>query len=201
MSGISNDSALDADFRAKLRELLTKTLDGTTLVETHEERPNNWGTHAAASRAAVAAYLGDTAELDRTAKVFHGWLGNRDAYVGFSYGRLSWQCHPDAPVGINEKGCMRDGHSIDGALPDEIRRGGDFQWPPAVSRMDRANALLGALWQCPNRIQLTASLHKFNGMPARPIVPNTLEFTRIRRSGERRWLRDCHPSPSFTALY
>lgn len=125
------DSALDADFRAKLRELLTKKLDGTTLVETHEERPNNWGTHAGASRAAVAAYLGDTAELDRTAQVFHGWLGNRDAYAGFSYGSLSWQCHPDAPVGINEKGCMKDGHSIDGALPDEMRRGGGFQWPPA----------------------------------------------------------------------
>ena len=125
------DSALDADFRAKLRELLTKTLDGMTLIETHERRPNNWGTHAGASRAAVAAYLGDTAELARTAQVFHGWVGDRTAYSGFSYGSLSWQCHPDAPVGINEKGCMRDGHSIDGALPEEMRRGGDFQWPPA----------------------------------------------------------------------
>ena len=26
---------------------------------------------------------------------------------------------------------MKDGHSIDGALPEEMRRGGDFQWPPA----------------------------------------------------------------------
>ena len=127
------DSALDADFRAKLRELLTKTLDGKTLVETHEERPNNWGTHAGASRAAVAAYLGDAAELARTAQVFHGYLGDRASYAGFSYGSLSWQCDPDKPVGINPKGCMKDGHSIDGVLPDDMRRGGDFQWPPEAT--------------------------------------------------------------------
>ncbi|UCC50310.1 MAG: alginate lyase family protein [Anaerolineaceae bacterium] len=125
------DSSLDADFRVKIRDLLTKTLDGKTLVSTHEERPNNWGTHAGASRAAVAAYLGDTAELARTAQVFHGWVGDRTAYSGFSYGDSSWQCNPSEPVGINPKGCMKDGHSIDGALPEEMRRGGDFRWPPA----------------------------------------------------------------------
>ena len=32
-----------------------------TLVSTHENRPNNWGTHAGAARAAVARYLGDSA--------------------------------------------------------------------------------------------------------------------------------------------
>jgi hypothetical protein len=25
---------------------------------------------------------------------------------------------------------VRDGHSIDGVLPDDMRRGGGFQWPP-----------------------------------------------------------------------
>ncbi len=124
------DSSLDADFRVKIRDLLTKTLDGNTLVETHEVRPNNWGTHAGASRAAVAAYLGDTAELERTAQVFHGWVGDRSAYSDFSYGDLSWQCDSSKPVGINPKGCMKSGHSIDGALPEEMRRGGSFTWPP-----------------------------------------------------------------------
>jgi hypothetical protein len=125
------DPGLDADFRDKLRELLTTHTDSgpASLVECHERRPNNWGTHCGAARAAVAAYLGDKAELARTAQVFRGWLGERDAYAGFRYGDLSWQCDPSRPVGINPAGCMRDGHPIGGVLPDDQRRAGGFHWP------------------------------------------------------------------------
>ncbi|MEZ4662269.1 MAG: alginate lyase family protein [Caldilineaceae bacterium] len=142
----SADADLDTQFRIKLRALLTKSLDGLTLQSTHEERPNNWGTHAGASRVAVALYLGDSAELERAATVFHGWLGNRAAYSGFSYGDLSWQADPANPVGVNPLGSMKDGHSIDGALPEEMRRGGAFQWPPAPTGYPW-EALQGALVQ------------------------------------------------------
>ena len=95
-------------FRPWLRSLLTESLSGRSLVNTHEERPNNWGTHAGASRAAIAAYLGDSAQLARTAQVFRGWLGDRTAYAGFSYGELSWQCDTSKPVGINPVGCYEE---------------------------------------------------------------------------------------------
>ena len=127
---------LDVKFRARLQELLSKPLSGSddtqrTLQGTHEGRANNWGTHAGASRAAVAVYLGDTAELERTAQVFRGFLGDYNAYHGFKFDDdLSWQCDPAIPVGINPKGCSKGGHSIDGALPEEMRRGGKFRWPP-----------------------------------------------------------------------
>lgn len=128
----SYDPSLDGQFRQKLRELLTKVLDGDTLQSIHERRPNNWGTHAGASRAAVAVYLGDKAELERTAIVFHGYLGDHAAYDNFNFGDdLSWQADDQHPVGINPVGAMKDGHSLDGALPEEMRRGGAFQWPPA----------------------------------------------------------------------
>jgi hypothetical protein len=120
----------DAVFRAWLDEMLGKKLDGRSVADTHEIRPNNWGTHAGASRAAAALYLGNQAELDRTAQVFKGWLGDRSAYANFKYGDLSWQCDPENPVGINPKGCTKEGHSIDGVLPDDQRRGGGFKWPP-----------------------------------------------------------------------
>ncbi len=110
--------------------MLTMDLDGRSLIETHEGRPNNWGTHAGASRLAVAFYLGDNQELARVAQVFKGWLGDWDAYHDFKYGNLSWQCDPDKPVGINAMGCTKDGHVVDGALPEEMRRGGSFDWPP-----------------------------------------------------------------------
>lgn len=136
----------DATFREWLAEVRHETLDGKTLISTHEDRPNNWGTHAGGSRVAVAVYLGDTAEIERCAQVFHGWLGDRSAYDGFSYGDLSWQADSDNPVGINPVGAVKDGRNIDGVLPDDQRRGGSFDWPPPKENYVY-EALQGALAQ------------------------------------------------------
>jgi hypothetical protein len=142
------DSALDSRFRATIRALLTApTSDGpANLIACHEKRPNNWGTHCGASRAAVAAYLGDARELARVARVFKGYLGDRESYVGFEYGELSWQCDPSRPVGINPAGCTKNGRSIDGVAPDDQRRGGGFTWPPPQENYVY-EALQGALVQ------------------------------------------------------
>ncbi len=130
----SYDPSFDTNtFRPWLRKVLTEDLSGDTIISTHETRPNNWGTHAGAARAAIARYLGDSAQLARTALVFHGWLGDRAAYAGFDYGDTSWQCDPANPVGINPQGCSKGGHVIDGALPDDMRRGASFQWPPTFT--------------------------------------------------------------------
>lgn len=94
----------------------------------------------------MAAYLDDAAQLERVATVFRGWLGDRDAYAGFKYGDLSWQCDPASPVGVNPPGCARGGHSIDGVLPDDQRRGGGFTWPPPRENYVY-EALQGALVQ------------------------------------------------------
>jgi hypothetical protein len=143
---LPEDRENDRIFREWLQQTLTEELQGLTLRSTHEQRPNNWGTHAGASRAAAARYLGDVAELERSAMVFRGWLGNRESYSGFSYGELHWQADPDNPVGINPKGATKEGHSIDGALPEEMRRGGKFRWPPKRTNYPWG-ALQGALVQ------------------------------------------------------
>ncbi len=137
---------LDARFRDWLRRALTEVLDARTLVSTHEERPNNWGTHAGASRAAVARYLRDDAGLARVAKVFKGYLGDRVSYAGFRYGDLWWQADSKRPLGINKKGALKSGRSIDGVLPDDQRRGGAFAWPPPKENYVY-EALQGALAQ------------------------------------------------------
>lgn len=126
------DPALDRAFREKLRVLRTApTREGPDdLVKCHEVRPNNWGTHCGASRAAIAAYLGEEEALERVAQVFRGYLGERASYAGFEYGEVWWQCHPERPVGVNPAGCTREGHPIGGVLPDDQRRGGSFAWPP-----------------------------------------------------------------------
>jgi hypothetical protein len=124
------DAARDQRFRGWLSAVRTEMLDGKTLIRTHEERPNNWGTHAGAARIAADLYLGDTADLQRAARVFAGWLGDRSAYARFSYGDLSWQADPIKPVGVNPQGALKNGRLIDGALPDDMRRGCSFRWLP-----------------------------------------------------------------------
>lgn len=123
------DPAGDARFRTWLASVRREVLDGKTLVQTHEQRANNWGTHAGASRIAADAYLGDFSDLARAATVFRGWLGDRSAYSGFGFGDLSWQSNPSAPVGINPAGATIQGHDVDGVLPDDQRRAGSFTWP------------------------------------------------------------------------
>ena len=124
----------DQRFRAWLAGVRTETLapaDYPTLIATHELRPNNWGTHAGASRIAADIYLRDEADLARAAAVFKGWLGDRAVYHSFQFGEdLSWQADPAAPVGVNPAGATRDGNSIDGALPDDMRRGCGLRFPP-----------------------------------------------------------------------
>ncbi|MDQ2934936.1 MAG: alginate lyase family protein, partial [Chloroflexota bacterium] len=143
----SADPAFDSTFRAWLASLLSRPMaDGSSLRQTHERRPNNWGTHAGASRAAIAAYLGDTAELARVAQVFKGWLGDRASYAGFKYGDPAWQANAGQPVGINPAGSKIAGHSVDGVLPDDQRRSGGFAWPPPCGNYPYG-ALDGALLQ------------------------------------------------------
>lgn len=131
---LHTDEALDRQFRSWLRTVRDTEYRGDggshTLASCHETRPNNFGSHCGAARLAIALYLNDEPEVQRAANVFHGWLGNRDAYAGFSYGRLSWQADPQKPVAINPPGAMKEGRDIGGALPEEMRRAGDFRWPP-----------------------------------------------------------------------
>jgi len=158
----SYNASLDAAFRAKLRELLDKPFEAEVgkknLRETHEKRPNNWGTHAGASRIAVALYLGDKVELAQAAAVFHGYLGNHAAYDGFNFGDdLSWQADPAHPVGINPPGATKNGQPIDGVMPDDMRRGGPFQAPPAFT---------GYPWEALQGAVVQAELLERAGYPA-----------------------------------
>ena len=113
-----------------------------SLVSMHEKRPNNWGAHAGAGRIAADLYLGDTADLARAARVFHGYLGDRSSYASFTYGAdLTWQASQTTPVGINPVGASKNGMSVDGVLPDDMRRGGSM---PTVGDLGASYHLGGA---------------------------------------------------------
>lgn len=144
------DSTFDQnEFTPWLEEMLTKSLSGRTLISTQEDRPNNWGTGAGAARAAINVYIGDTADLEETANIFKGWMGDRSAYSSFDYGSdLSWQCDSGSPVGINPTGCLIEGIDMGGSQPEEMRRiDQSFHWPPEDSTGYPWTALQGAVAQ------------------------------------------------------
>lgn len=148
----------DAGFVSWLSALRSKPMtDGRTIISTQEDRPNNWGSMASAARVAIDAYLGDATDLNRAATVFHGLMGDRASYSGFAYGDLSWQCTPAAPVGINPLGCLKNGHIIDGVIPDDQRRSGAFAWPPPCGTYP---------WESLQGITIAAQLLSRQGYPA-----------------------------------
>ena len=180
------DPGLDATFRTWLRALLDRTLgDGGSISSVHERRPNNWGTHSGASRAAAAVYLGDGAELGRVASVFRGWVGERNAYAGFTYGDLWWQSNPGQPVGINPPGATINGHNVDGVLPEEQRRTGDFTWPPPCGNYPHG-ALDGALLT--SEILNRAGYASYEwGARALHRAERWLQSTNCAPTGDNRW--------------
>lgn len=128
--------AEEDSFKSFLRSARTKELDGKTLISTFEQKPNNWASQAAFALVVVDRYLADADGLARRVKVFRGLLGDRSSYAGYTYDQDNWeewQADPKLPVPINPRGATKEGHSIDGALPEEMRRGpnsGVFDWPP-----------------------------------------------------------------------
>jgi Alginate lyase len=187
--GLANaDPQFDANaFRPWLRSLLTKRIEDRTLQSTHEDRANNWGTHAGGSRAAIAAYLGDGAELARTAQVFQGWLGDRNAYAGFTFGDMSWQPNPDAPVPVLPAGASLGGQSIGGALPEEMRRGGEFQWPPAGTDYPWG-ALEGAVLQAEILQRFGYDTYNWSDQALRRAVQFLFETAGWRPAGNDQWI-------------
>jgi len=125
------DPAREAEFRAWLTAVRFEEFSDGSIVSEDRKRANNHGRLAGASRLAASLYLGDSADLAEAIAIFKGWLGDEGSYDGFSWRNdLSWQADATNPVGINPAGATRGGFSIDGAQPEEMRRGCQFTVPP-----------------------------------------------------------------------
>lgn len=138
----------DPQFVAWVKAQLTRPVSSgpANLIKCHEQRPQNWGTWCGSSRVIADLYLGDTADLAKAITVWKGYLGDRSAYAGFSYGTLSYQCDSSKPVGINPP-CVKSGVDLNGVLPDDQRRqedGGGPKFPTVVCENYVHEALQGA---------------------------------------------------------
>ena len=138
--GLSSfDPALDARFRtwlaAEVRFEYSGGGGGGSVVSNHNKKPNNYGTHAGATRVAAALYLGDAAELKAARDVWYGWATGDPAYSPTTrkWTGTSWQCTASRPAGINAAGCSRDGQSLDGVIPADQVRCGEYSATPCAT--------------------------------------------------------------------
>jgi hypothetical protein len=89
--------------------------------------------------AAIAAYLNDPAALQRAWDTFRRFAGDPTApdprginlEAGIAAG---WSHDPENAVAINPKGTTKNGVRIDGAVINDMRRGGNFKHPPGYTQ-------------------------------------------------------------------
>jgi hypothetical protein len=137
--GLKNyDASADNEFRSWLTAIRTTDI-GThgrwkSITYTCENAAANWGAFACASRIAASIYLGDTADVNRSASIIRAFLGERNAYPADAPGQngyfahtssydSSWACDEATWTGINPS-CVKSGINTDGALVEDISRGG-----------------------------------------------------------------------------
>lgn len=151
------DVAADNEFRSWLATIRTTNI-GThsrwkSITFTCENAAANWGAFACASRIAASIYLGDTADVNRSASVIRSFLGERNAYPADAPGQggyfqhtssydSSWACDEATWTGINPA-CVKSGVNLDGAVVEDISRGGGCCVPQALGTSYSKETLQG----------------------------------------------------------
>ena len=125
--------------QAWLARFLTRTLAHNNSGEQITLRQSAWasGSNASAEEgfvhAAIAAYLGNQAELGWAWNAFRRYAGDRTSPHTMNANDSSWQFRPDDPVGIQDPGATKNGCRLDGAIGNDMSRGGAFSCTPGYT--------------------------------------------------------------------
>jgi hypothetical protein len=125
--------------QAWLARFLTRTLAHNNSGAQITLRQSAWasGSNASAEEgfvhAAIAAYLGDRGELAWAWDGFRRYAGDRTSPHRMNANDPSWQFRPDDPVGIQDPGATKNGCRLDGAIGNDMSRGGAFSCTPGYT--------------------------------------------------------------------
>lgn len=130
----SVNATTDSQFKSFIKKWVIddSTLQGHSgsgIKGTAANAPNNWGGMCRAAYAATARYLGDNTALDNVTKWHKGFLGDNSAYSGMKYTATNWHSGSAGKKGINAVGATISGRNVDGVIPEDQRRTGEFEWP------------------------------------------------------------------------
>jgi hypothetical protein len=134
-------SSAGSRVQAWLSSFLSRTLRDNNTGTPIALRRAAWGTgsNAAAQQgfvhAAIAAYLGNRAELQWAWNGFRRYAGDRSSpHKLRGPNDPSWQVDPKDPVGIQDAGATREGCRLDGAISNDMARGGRFKCKPRYTQ-------------------------------------------------------------------
>lgn len=122
-----------------LSSFMTKKLahdnNGTpiTLKESAWASGSNASAQEGFVHAALASYLQNKSELDWNWAAFRRYTGDRTSPWKITSNDDSWQIIPSDPVGIQNSGAVKNSILIDGAISNDMSRGGSLAWPPAYT--------------------------------------------------------------------
>lgn len=130
---VADCSVNKAGWRAVLDKVGEGHSGGNTLLTVAERSANNWGAMSRGSATAVGALLDDDAVVIRMVAAHREYTGQTPgANMQFETGACTW--HAGSPTaGINAPGATKDGHNVDGVIPEDQRRTGTYcedPWPP-----------------------------------------------------------------------
>ncbi len=98
----------------------------------------NSGSNASAQEgfvhAALAAYVGNGAELAWGWNAFRRYAGDRSSPHAIVINSTYWQERPGDPVGIQNRGATKDGCRLDGAISNDMYRGGEDACRPGYTQ-------------------------------------------------------------------
>lgn len=141
------DAALHERFKGWLRYRKVANVyewDGSyngtveSLQDMTDTKPNNWSLAGGTSTLAIDMYLNNIDGVDHQANNIKSKVGEEAINLRYKenyrvLGTGTWQSDPANPLAVNPPGATIDGHDVDGAMPEEMRRTGEFSWPPAMT--------------------------------------------------------------------
>jgi hypothetical protein len=162
-----------------LKSFATRTLASNNSGDPVTMRQSAWvsGSNASAQEgfvsSALAVYLRDQGLLDWNWMAFRRYVGDRTSTHHITSNSDAWQMVPADPVGIQNKGAVKSGILLDGAISNDMSRGGGLVWPPSYT----SYPWVGLEGSVPAAVVLSRQ-----GYPAFSIVDSAL-----RRAAEYLW--------------
>ncbi len=120
----------DTDIGKWLAQFLTRTLKHNNQDKQITFQQSAWssGSNASAQEgfafSALAAYLGRRDLLDWSWTAYRRYVGDRTSPHRVSSNSAAWQEIPTDPVGIQDLGSVKSGCRLDGAISNDMSRGG-----------------------------------------------------------------------------
>ncbi len=128
-----HDAEFDNFLRAKMDQSLPGRAGIPTVWQGSLKDATNWGNHQRAAAIATYLYLGDSSRMNQVTNAYKEWIGLPVTTRTMTYDATNWIADQSNKAGVNRYGSTISGVNVSGVLPEDWRRGSEFNWLPTPS--------------------------------------------------------------------